>query len=144
MERNSQARKCARLRWKVLSSLTITIPPQIRAIDFLRPFTREIDLEKFYDIYDIRPEDLVELRVGIDDGEYEDMQSLKVLKTLFHRLYTIRKIFTCYLLALEANGGHRDHAQWRIVKDQLEILGGLMETVGEEVKNFLLQEQGWF
>lgn len=69
------------------------------------------------------------------------MESLKSLKALVHRLHTVRRIFLCYLLALEADGGHADYRKWRITAEQLRTLGGLMGELGSEIKRILGEEE---
>ncbi|KAF3933963.1 hypothetical protein ABW19_dt0207690 [Dactylella cylindrospora] len=140
LERADNTRKCARLRRTIIESFRLSIPPTSRAIEALASYPKLPDLEKFYDIYDIRVSDLQEAGIGIDETEFDDMESLKALKTLFQRLYVIRKIFICHLLALEARGGHGDHLQWHAVAAQLRLIGGLMADLCIEIKDILNEE----
>ncbi|EPS45090.1 hypothetical protein H072_882 [Dactylellina haptotyla CBS 200.50] len=140
LERADSSRKCARLRRTIAESFRLSIPPICRAIEALASYPKRADLEKFYDIYDIRTCDLQDASCGIDEAEFEDMEDLKALKTLFQRLYVVRKIFLCHLLALEANGGHRDHMQWRAVGEQLYTLQRLMADLAIEAKGILTDE----
>ncbi|CUS09056.1 unnamed protein product [Tuber aestivum] len=144
LERDSQTRRCARLRRSVLSALSLGIPPHIRACISLRHLTQEIDLEKYYDIYDIRREDVQNIEAGIDNGEFDDMESLKALKALVHRLHTVRRIFLCCLLALEADGRHADYNKWRITVEHLRTLGSLAGELGSEIKRILGEEEQFF
>ncbi|KAF3923222.1 hypothetical protein ABW20_dc0110572 [Dactylellina cionopaga] len=142
LERADNSRKCARLRRTLAESFRLSIPPMCRAIEALGSFPRTSDLEKFYDVYDIRVCDLHEASSGggIDETEFEDLESLRALKALFQRLYIVRKIFVCHLLALEANGGHRDHTQWHAVGTQLHTLGRLMADLATDAKAILMAE----
>ncbi|KAK6339807.1 hypothetical protein TWF718_009199 [Orbilia javanica] len=140
LERADNSRKCARLRRTIAESFRLTISPTCRAIEAISAFPKVSDLEKFYDVYDIHINDLHDASFGIDESEFEDMESLKSLKALFQRLYTIRKIFVCHLLALEANGGHRDHTQWHAVGTQLYVISRLMGDLAQEARSILTEE----
>ncbi|EGX52848.1 hypothetical protein TWF173_009780 [Orbilia oligospora] len=140
LERADNSRKCARLRRTIAESFKLTISPTCRAIEAISAFPKVSDLEKFYDVYDIHINDLHDASFGIDESEFEDMESLKSLKALFQRLYTIRKIFVCHLLALEANGGHRDHTQWHAVGTQLYTISRLMGDLAQEARSILTEE----
>ncbi|KAK6498999.1 hypothetical protein TWF481_011569 [Arthrobotrys musiformis] len=140
LERADNSRKCARLRRTIAESFKLTISPTCRAIEAISGFPKVSDLEKFYDVYDIHINDLHDASFGIDESEYEDMESLKSLKALFQRLYTIRKIFVCHLLALEANGGHKDHTQWHAVGTQLYTISRLMGDLASEARSILTEE----
>jgi Mysoin-binding motif of peroxisomes len=129
------------LRRSILSALSLGIPPHIRACITLRHLTQEIDFEKYCDIYDIQREDVENIEAEIDNGEFDDMESLKALKALVHRLHTVRRIFLCCLLALEADGGHIDYTKWRDTVDQLRSLGNLMGELGGEIKRILNEEE---
>jgi hypothetical protein len=142
LERDSQTRRCARLRRSILSALTLGIPPHIGACKSLRNLTQEVDLEKYYDIYDIQREDMGNMDVGINKDDFEDMESLKALKSLLHRLHTIRRILLCCFLAVDADGAHPDYNKWRVVVEQLQALGKLMGELGAELKRILSEEQG--
>ncbi|KAG0638656.1 Mysoin-binding motif of peroxisomes-domain-containing protein [Tuber brumale] len=144
LERDSQTRRCARLRRSLLSAFSLGIPPHIQACMSLRHLTQEIDLEKYYDIYDIRREDVQNIEAEIDNGEFDDMESLKALKALVHRLHTVRRMFLCCLLALEADGRHPDFNKWRITVEQLRTLGSLVGELGSEIKRILGEEEQFF
>ncbi|KAI5847217.1 Mysoin-binding motif of peroxisomes-domain-containing protein [Morchella snyderi] len=141
LERDSQTRRCARLRHSILSALTLGIPPHIGACKTLRNLTQEVDLEKYYDIYDIQREDVGNMDVGINKDDFEDMESLKALKSLLHRLHTIRRILLCCFLAIDADGAHPDYNKWRVAVEQLQALGNLMGELGADLKRILSEEQ---
>ncbi|KAF8469619.1 Mysoin-binding motif of peroxisomes-domain-containing protein [Kalaharituber pfeilii] len=141
IERDHRTKRCARLRRSVLDSLNLCIVPYSHAFRQLRELTEEHDLDKYYDIYDIRSDDLEQVESGIKENEFEDMEGLKALKTFLHRLHTARKIFLCCLLALDANGGHSDFATWRTVVAQLKILGSLMGEVGKKLQRHFEEEE---
>ncbi|KAF3910955.1 hypothetical protein AA313_de0200113 [Arthrobotrys entomopaga] len=140
LERADSSRKCARLRRTIAESFRLSIPPMCRAIEALASYPRLADLEKFYDVYDIHTSDLNDAISGVGESEFDDLEDLRALKALFQRLYVIRKIFLCHLLALEANGGHRDHEQWHAVGEQLYTLQRLMADLASEARTILTEE----
>lgn len=142
LERDSQTRRCARLRRSILSALTLGIPPHIRACKSLRNLTQEVDLEKYYDIYDIQRENVENMAIGANKDEFDEMESLKALKSLLHRLHTIRRILLCCFLAIDADGAHADYNGWRVVVVQLQELGNLMGELGGELRRILSEEEG--
>ena len=71
----------------------------------LQPLTDDINLAKYHDIYDISLEELAEAESSLNERETDDQYSLRALRTLFGRLYTVRKSILCCLLALGADGG---------------------------------------
>lgn len=144
LERDSQTRRCARLRRSILSALTLGIPPHIRACISLRNLTQEVDLEKYYDIYDVQSEDIANMEVEINKDDFEDMECLKALKSLLHRLHIIRRILLCCFLAIDADGAHPDYNKWRAVVEQLQALGNLMGELGGELKRILSEEEGLY
>jgi hypothetical protein len=94
----------------------------IQAQHVLQPLTDSANLAKYYDIYDISQEDLIEVETALADRETEDQFSLRGLRTLFGRLYLVRKSILCCLLALGADGGGSDIARWSTAIEQMRNL----------------------
>lgn len=130
IERDSQKKRCARLRRAVLHSLRQAIEPHARSATAIRALIQESDIDKYFDIYDIDQDDIDEMNLGIKEGEFDDMESLRALKAYIHRLHTTRRVFLCCLLALDAHGGYSDFAAWRMVVEELKILGITMSETG--------------
>jgi len=140
LDRDSHMRRCARLRRSVLTSLNLAMAPYSQAFHNLCGLAQGNDLEKYYDIYDVRNEDLEQITSGVREAEFDDMESLKALKALLHRLHTTRKVFLCCLLALDANGGYEDFAIWRDVVEQLKSLSTFMGEIGETLQRHSEEE----
>jgi hypothetical protein len=100
-----------------------------------------MDLEKYYDIYDISDTDFSEAMSGYSDGEFDDGESVRVLKILAARFHTTRKIFLCCLMALDAHGGKPDFFRWSTAID--EIHGAVAVTVEAEdrLRRILSEEE---
>jgi hypothetical protein len=126
----------------VLSALTTAIPPHNRACISLRHLVQETDLERFYDIYDLQLADLEEAELGLEpNDELGDMESLKALKTLLHRLHTTRRVFLCSLLAIDADGSQADYTRWGLAVEQLRSLGNLIAELAGELRKILAEQE---
>lgn len=132
-----QSRRCVRLRKTIRTALVDSITPFAQACTTLQPLAREVDLEKYYDIYEIGIVDLQE----VNNVESDDPDSLKALKTLFNRLHTTRKILLCCLLALEAEGGKLDIIRWKTAVEEMEVLARITADRGEMIKDILAEEE---
>lgn len=141
LDRDSQSRRCARLRRSVANSLNHAMTPYSQAFTALRELTKDIDLDKYYDIYDIRIQDVQQIAPEVHEVEYDDLESLKTLKSLLHRLHTTRKVFLCCLLAIDANGGYSDFGTWRTVVEQLKTLSTFMGEIGEALQRCAEEEE---
>ena len=107
----------------------------------MRPLAEGIDLEKYYDIYDISVCDIREAELSYSENEYEDPEALKALKTYLYRLLVTRKMILCCLLALEADGGKPDFPRWTAAVEQLGELNAATATVSEKVSRILSEEE---
>lgn len=78
---------------------------------------------------------------GISDEEFEDADSLRVLKILAARFHTLRKIFLCCLMALDADGGKPDFARWRMALDEIHAVGVVTGEAGRRLSQILGEEE---
>lgn len=107
----------------------------------LRPFTEEIDLEKYFDIYDISDDDFSEAMTGYSETEFEDLESVRVLKILTSRFYISRKIFLCCLMALDAHGGKPDFLRWGAAIDEIHGLAVVTGGAEDRLCRILSEEE---
>ncbi|KAL4993846.1 Mysoin-binding motif of peroxisomes-domain-containing protein [Aspergillus recurvatus] len=131
LEDQTQVRRCLRLRRIVSECFYSMLDHYIQAQHALQPLTDSANLAKYYDIYDISQEDLVEIETAFADRETEDQFSLRGLRTLFGRLYLVRKSILCCLLALGADGGGSDIARWSTAIEQMR---NLTKVTGENMQ----------
>ncbi|MBE3045286.1 hypothetical protein IMZ48_22585, partial [Candidatus Bathyarchaeota archaeon] len=122
IEDRSQSRKCVRLRKALRMCFSDTINAYCQATTVVKGFSEQLDLEKYCDIYDISDFDLSDAMRGFSEDEFDDLESLRTLKILAARFYTIRKVFLCSLLALEANGDDKDLMRWTTAVEALRSL----------------------
>jgi hypothetical protein len=113
----------------------------MQAYTALKPFTEEMDLEKYYDIYDISDTDFTEASLGYSDSEFEDPESVRVLKILASRFFMSRKIVLCCLLALDANGGKPDFLRWSTAVDEIQGITSSTSEVEGRLHRILSEEE---
>ncbi|KAL4972677.1 Mysoin-binding motif of peroxisomes-domain-containing protein [Aspergillus desertorum] len=131
LEDQTQVRRCLRLRRIVSECFYSMLDHYLQAQHVLQPLTDSANLAKYYDIYDISQGDLIEVETAFADRENEDQFSLRGLRTLFGRLYLVRKSIFCCLLALGADGGGSDIARW---SSAIEQMRNLTRATGENMQ----------
>ncbi|KAI9828769.1 MAG: hypothetical protein M1832_001874 [Thelocarpon impressellum] len=141
MEERSQSRRCARLRRTLQASLAEALPPLLQACDAIRPLAVDVDLDRYYDIYELSVTDMQEAEVGFSETEFEDAETIRALKTLLHRLHILRKIFCCSLLALDADGGKADFSRWAEAVGEMQHLAAVLGEGEERLRNILAEEE---
>ncbi|OJD18902.1 hypothetical protein AJ78_01086 [Emergomyces pasteurianus Ep9510] len=122
LEEQTQTRRCLRLRRILSECLAEMLERYLDTKRHLRLLTDTANLEKYYDIYDFSPEELEESKPLLADNAMEDKTSLRSLRHLFSRVYSARKGTLCCLLALPADGGEADIANWSTAIDEMQRL----------------------
>lgn len=112
----------------------------IRAQHILRPLSESANLAKYYDIYDVSEVDLAEVEAAYAERATEDQYSLRALRTLFGRLYIVRKSVLCCLLALGADGGGSDISRWSIAVEQMRDMAFITGENTQKMTNILNEE----
>lgn len=100
-----------------------------------------MDLEKYFDIYDISDSDFTEAMTGFSESEFEDAESLRVLKILAARFDITRKIFLCCLMALDADGGKPDFVRWTTAVDEIHGLAMVIGDAEDRLRRILNEEE---
>jgi hypothetical protein len=112
----------------------------IQSQNTLRPLTDEGNLAKYYDIYDIGIEDLEAIELTLANRSSEDQYSLRSLRDLFGKLYTVRKSVLSCLLALSADGGASDIARWSSAVEEMRELAAVTGTSMTKMTKILDEE----
>lgn len=131
LEDQAQVRRCLRLRRTVSECLYSMLERYLRTQNMLQPLTDDINLAKYHDIYDVSLEELMEAETCLAERAADDQYSLRALRTLFGRLYGVRKSVLCCLLALGADGGGTDIARWSTAIEQMRVLA---EVTGKNIR----------
>jgi hypothetical protein len=130
-----------RLRKALRICFAEVIPCYNRAYNVLKPFTEEMDLEKYYDIYDVSDIDFSEAMSGYSEGEFDDAESVRVLKILAARFHTTRKIFLCCLMALDAHSGRPDVVRWSTAIDVIHDAVAVTVEADNRLRRILSEEE---
>ncbi|MCJ1261952.1 hypothetical protein MMC22_001821 [Lobaria immixta] len=114
-----------------------------QAYQSLRPLAVEVDLEKYYDIYEISQTDMDEAKefASAEIIDTEEANSLTALKIALQRLHMIRKLFLCSLLALDADGGKSDFPRWAVATDTMRHISAETENVTRTIDEILREEE---
>jgi len=88
--------------------------------------------------------DISEALTELSDNEFEDVDSLRVLKTIAARFFIIRKILLCSLLALDASGEKSDIIRWTAAVDEIQGLNLVTEDAEDRLRGILNEEQSKF
>jgi hypothetical protein len=99
-----------------------------------------LDLEKYFDVYDITDLDIQDANQGYSEDEFDDMESLRALKILFQRHHIIKKIFLCCLLTLDADGSRADHSRWNIALEEIQRISVVTANAEETLRGILSEE----
>ncbi|KAL5339117.1 Mysoin-binding motif of peroxisomes-domain-containing protein [Aspergillus crustosus] len=140
LEDQTQVRRCLRLRRTVSECFYAMLEHYIQTQHALEPLTDSANLAKYYDIYDVSIVDLKEVETTFADRETEDQFSLRGLRTLFGRLYLVRKSILCCLLALGADGGGSDIMRWSTAVEQMRNLATVTGDNMQRMTNILNEE----
>ncbi|KAH8891040.1 hypothetical protein GQ53DRAFT_649844 [Thozetella sp. PMI_491] len=140
LEDRSQTRRCGRLRKALKSRFVEVIQKYSHVVSIVKGYSEQLDLEKYYDIYDISDFDISDALQGFSESNFEDAESLRALKIAASRFHTIRKMFLCALLALEASGDHKDLERWSTAVEGLRMLNEVTKTSYERLRAILGEE----
>lgn len=102
---------------------------------------QEDDLEKYLDVYEISNPDLQEAALGYSASEFDDAETLKALRTFQYRLSTLRRVYLCSLLAMEADGGKPDFPRWSTVVDSMLNTASPVGQWSEKFNRVLAEEE---
>ncbi|EEH38003.1 hypothetical protein PAAG_00924 [Paracoccidioides lutzii Pb01] len=140
LEEQTQTRRCLRLRRILSECLSEMLERYLKTKRHLRLLADTANLEKYYDIYDFSPEELEETDALLADSAMEDRTSLRTLRNLFSKVYSVRKATLCCLLALPAEGGEADITNWSTAIEEMQRLVAA-DTVCVERLVAILNEQ---
>ncbi|KUI66252.1 Rhomboid protein 1, mitochondrial [Cytospora mali] len=140
IEDRSQTRRCVRLRKALKRSFMDIISKYEQAASVAKGFSEQLDLERYYDIYDISDLDMSDAQQGYSETEFEDMESLRTLKIAASRFHVLRKMFLCALLSMEAQGDDTDFLRWTTVVESLRMVNEGMTSAYQRLGSILGEE----
>ena len=144
LEERNQSRWCSRLRRKLAASLARVKSALIHEYETTKAIAEEGDLEKFLEVYDADEVNLHELDDHVGSLESDGMDVLKSLKASLVRMYIIRKLLLCCLLAVPSFGGGQDFVPWQQAVGAIENVSSLMGDEAQKLQEALLRDEGSF
>jgi hypothetical protein len=141
LEDRAQSRKCVRLRKALKASLSEVLDEYIQVTTVVKGFSEQTDLEKYLDIYEISDFDISDANRGFSEEEFDDPESLRALKIVVSRFHTVRKVFLCALLALDASGEDQDLLRWTTAVEALRSLNGTTSAAHAKLRDILTEEE---
>ncbi len=118
--------------------------PYYKAYQTLEPYAVELDLEKYYDIYEISRTDMedAELVSKVETSDIEDADTLQDLKIDLQKLHIIRKLFLCTLLALSADGSKSDFQRWSFASEIMASVSSMTAQMTFAIDEIMGEEEG--
>lgn len=118
--------------------------PYYRVYESLKPFATTLDLEKYYDIYEISRTDIenAELVAKTELAENEDADTLQDLKVALQKLHILRKLVLCTLLALTADGSKLDFRRWSVAVETMSSVTTLTARMTSSIDEVMGEEEG--
>jgi Mysoin-binding motif of peroxisomes len=132
-----------RLRKALRNSFANVLHTYGHASTVVKGLAEQLDLEKYYDIYDISDLDMSDALQGFDENEFDDTESLRTLKILAARFHTTRKMFLGALLALDASGNSSDLPRWTTAVEAIRTLNATTEEAYERLREILSEEESF-
>lgn len=140
LEDSGPARRCARLRKVLQKSYASLIPALIAGINTLRTLIDEDDLDRYFEVYDINPQDAQEASGADALGIFEDdPESLKSLRVMSYRASILRRVIISALMSLQADGSKPDFARWRTSTELLFSLSSNLGTSADKVQSVMAE-----
>lgn len=100
-------------------------------------------MEKYYDIYELNQSDVQEagepFSARLEDTE--DPDALKTLKRGMKKLYIVRKIFLCSLLAIDADRSKSNPLSWSIASESMRHLAHETSRCAMDIDDILKEEE---
>ena len=142
LDDKSPVRRCSPLRQCLQSSYASVLPAFLAAHDSLRALAPSgDDFEKYLEVYDIADADVGEARLGYSTAEFEDKDTLKVLRVLSYRLTVLRRITLCSLMAIPADGDNLDSERWRSATEVMQKLAAVTGAASERINDVFAKEE---
>jgi len=144
LDETNQIKRCARLRRTIHRSLITMFAPYYEAYQSLKIHAVGLDLEKYYDVYEISRTDMedAELVAHVKASDIEDADTLQDLKVGLQKLHIIRKLLLCTLLALNADGSKLDFQRWSEATEAMKRVTSLTAKMIYDIDEILEDEEG--
>ncbi len=104
------------------------------------PFVGPVDMQRYHDIYELSRQDYQEVIQGSPSAFEDDPESLRGLKTSLMRLFIVRQILLCDLLALPSKSSDSDTRWWSVVSDEMANLASVVNVSATSIGRLINEE----
>jgi hypothetical protein len=123
------------------TSFSEILDAYIQVTAVVKGFSEQIELEKYLDIYEISDFDISDANRGFSEEDFDDLESLRALKIVASRFHTMRKVFLCALLALDASGETQELLRWTTAVEALRTLNATTSASHIKLRDILSEEE---
>ena len=118
--------------------------PYYRAYRNLKVFAVELDMEKYYDVYEISRTDMEDAKLvaNVETSDLETTDTLQDLKIGLQRLHVVRKLLLCTLLALNADGSNLDLQRWSSASEMMAGVTSMTMKMTASIDDIMGEEEG--
>ena len=109
----------------------------------LKPLAAAIDIDKYYDLYEISHTDVQEAEAvsAVTLDADVDLDTLKALRSGLQHLHLIRKLYLCSLLALNSDAEGSNMSVWAVATESMSSLASKTLQSTEKIEKFLTEEE---
>ncbi|KIX05096.1 uncharacterized protein Z518_05968 [Rhinocladiella mackenziei CBS 650.93] len=141
LEDKQPTSRCRELRASIGSILTASISHGVEAHNAIQPFVRDLDLQRYHDIYEVSIQDYADAVTFANGTTLDPQDSLKELRFLFRLHLIARKVFLCDLLALHSGSTWYNIHQWRSTLNLLQEFDTATSHAAHELRTAIVREE---
>jgi hypothetical protein len=141
LEDKSSTSRCRELRNTIGTVLTASISHCVEAHNAIQPFVRDLDLQRYHDIYEVSMQDYTDAVTFANGIAGEAQDTLKELRFLFRLHLVARKVFLCDLLALHSGSTWHNIRQWRATLFLLQELEMVVSQGAQDLRTAVVREE---
>lgn len=139
---DKQAASCCReIRSTLGDTLTASIIRSVEAHNAIQPFVRDLDLQRYHDIYEVSMQDYTDAVAFANDSPVDIRDSLKELRFLYRLHVIARKVLLCDLLALHSGSTWYNIHLWQLVSHRLDGLDGALSQTSQQLHTAVVREE---
>ena len=136
--------RCAKLRRAVRSAVDSLWEPYLQAYQYLSLCAVQVDLEKYFEIYEISQMDIEDTATGATPqvSEPDSRNALHELKADYCKIQILRRMLLCALLALGAEECTSNVSKWSLAIEHMETMISITSRSAVQVREAISTEEG--
>lgn len=141
LEDKQAASYCREIRNTLGDTLTTSISRSVEAHNAIQPFVRELDLQRYHDIYEVSMQDYADAVAFANDSPLDLRDSLKELRFLYRLHVIARKVLLCDLLALHSGSTWYNINLWQLISQRLDGLEAVLSQTSQQLHTAVVKEE---